>query len=280
MPPEPMRPQDVEELLGAYALDAVDDDERRIVEDYLATNPRARAEVQQHREVATMLAFTGAPAPEGLWDRIAASIEGQPPQPGPELAKVLPVTGRRRGRSWWLVAGRHRRGGRGARGPPHGGVHRARPRDRPLAGPSRCGGDPPALVRAGRRGPGRATSSTCSRDDGKLKARAVIAAGRFGLPGRPGPPGAGRAGLPALGGDRRPGDLARRARQPARCVPVLGGRRLEGAGHHREQPGGVVVTKQQPALTGHAGATAGGEPAPAVRAARPPGRCRGTPRCA
>lgn len=95
---------DVEELLGAYALDAVDDDERRLVEGYLATNPRARAEVQQHREVATMLAFTGAPAPPGLWDRIAASIEGQPPQPGPELARVLPMAPRRR-RSLWVLAG-------------------------------------------------------------------------------------------------------------------------------------------------------------------------------
>ena len=66
------RPDDIEELLGAYALDAVDDDERRLVEAYLATNPRARAEVDQHREVATLLAFGGADAPEGLWDRIAA----------------------------------------------------------------------------------------------------------------------------------------------------------------------------------------------------------------
>jgi len=99
-----VRPEDLEALLGAYALDAVDDDERRAVEDYLATNPRARAEVQQHREVATMLAFTGAPAPEGLWDRIAASLEGQPPEPGPELAKVLPMSRRRR-RERWILAG-------------------------------------------------------------------------------------------------------------------------------------------------------------------------------
>ncbi len=99
-----MRPEEIEQLLGAYALDAVEDDERRVVEEYLSTDPRARAEVQQHREVATMLAFTGAPAPEGLWDRIAATIEDQAPAPGPELAKVLPMAHRRR-RAGWLVAG-------------------------------------------------------------------------------------------------------------------------------------------------------------------------------
>ena len=49
---------DLDELLGAYALDAVDDDERARVEDYLSINPKAAEEVRQHREVATMLAFT------------------------------------------------------------------------------------------------------------------------------------------------------------------------------------------------------------------------------
>jgi anti-sigma-K factor RskA len=98
------RPDDIEELLGAYALDAVDDDERRIVEVYLANNPRARAEVDQHREVATLLAFGGADAPEDLWDKIATTLEerGQEaPEPGPELAKVLPARRPER-RRWWL----------------------------------------------------------------------------------------------------------------------------------------------------------------------------------
>jgi anti-sigma-K factor RskA len=96
-------PEELEALLGAYALDAVDADEARAVEEYLARNPRARAEVQQHREVATMLAFTGAPAPEGLWDRIASTIEDHAPEPGPELAKVLPAR-RRRPRAWTIAA--------------------------------------------------------------------------------------------------------------------------------------------------------------------------------
>jgi hypothetical protein len=76
-------------LLGAYALDAVDDDERRRVEDYLEINPKAAAEVSQHREVATMLAFTGMDAPADLWSKITAEIEADAPAPGPELAKVF-----------------------------------------------------------------------------------------------------------------------------------------------------------------------------------------------
>jgi anti-sigma-K factor RskA len=81
----------IDELLGAYALDAVDDDERRRVEDYLEVNPRAAAEVQAHREVATMLAFTGMDAPGDVWGRIADEIGEQAPPPGPELARVMPI---------------------------------------------------------------------------------------------------------------------------------------------------------------------------------------------
>jgi anti-sigma-K factor RskA len=80
---------DLDELLGAYALDAVDADERRRVEDYLEVSPRASAEVQAHREVATMLAFTGMDAPDDLWNRISDQIGEQAPPPGPELAKVM-----------------------------------------------------------------------------------------------------------------------------------------------------------------------------------------------
>ena len=80
---------ELDELLGAYALDAVDDDDRRRVDDYLEVNPRASAEVQAHREVATMLAFTGMDAPDDLWSRISDEIGEQAPPPGPELAKVM-----------------------------------------------------------------------------------------------------------------------------------------------------------------------------------------------
>ncbi len=80
---------ELDELLGAYALDAVSADERRRVDDYLQVSPRAAAEVQAHREVATMLAFTGMDAPDDLWGRISDEIGEQAPPPGPELAKVM-----------------------------------------------------------------------------------------------------------------------------------------------------------------------------------------------
>ena len=47
----------IEELLGANALNAVDDDERAAVDAHLATCPRCRAEVDAHREVASHLAL-------------------------------------------------------------------------------------------------------------------------------------------------------------------------------------------------------------------------------
>lgn len=69
---------EVEMLLGAYALDAVDPDEREAVELHLPDCPRCRAELREHLEVAAMMA-EGAPAPEGLWARIADSLEEPPP---------------------------------------------------------------------------------------------------------------------------------------------------------------------------------------------------------
>lgn len=63
--------------------------ERDRVEDYLRINPRAAAEVQAHREVATMLAFTGMDASADLWSKITAEIEADAPAPGPQLAKVF-----------------------------------------------------------------------------------------------------------------------------------------------------------------------------------------------
>ena len=70
----------INELLGAYALDAVDDEERQAIEDHLVTCTRCRAEVADHREVAALLAHGGSDAPEGVWDRIAGSLEAAPPK--------------------------------------------------------------------------------------------------------------------------------------------------------------------------------------------------------
>jgi anti-sigma factor RsiW len=91
----------IEELLGAFALDAVDEDERLAVEDHLRECPRCRDEVRQHREAAAPLAFAGAPAPEGLWNRIVAELE--PAIPEPELGRLYPLQGRRAQQRWIVV---------------------------------------------------------------------------------------------------------------------------------------------------------------------------------
>jgi anti-sigma factor RsiW len=77
---------EIEDLLGVYALNALDGDEHELVERHLEGCPRCRAEVAQHREVAATLAATGGPAPEGVWNRIAAVIEGD----APDMPLALP----------------------------------------------------------------------------------------------------------------------------------------------------------------------------------------------
>jgi anti-sigma-K factor RskA len=55
-------PVDPDELLAAYALDAVTDEERAIVERRLAESPEARAEVDAYRRAAVHLADDAPPA--------------------------------------------------------------------------------------------------------------------------------------------------------------------------------------------------------------------------
>ena len=97
--------EELADLLGAYALDAVEPDERLAVEEHLVSCPRCAAEVAEHREVAAQLANTGAPAPEGIWARILDSLEEPPPEldlpvsprsapaPTPERAPATTGTG-------------------------------------------------------------------------------------------------------------------------------------------------------------------------------------------
>jgi anti-sigma factor RsiW len=77
--PRQLSHHDAEELLGSYALDAVDAPEAEAIEVHLVECARCRAEVAQHREVAALLGNAGNPAPAHLWDRIAASLEEPPP---------------------------------------------------------------------------------------------------------------------------------------------------------------------------------------------------------
>jgi len=102
---EPLGVAEIEELIGAYALDAVEPDERAAIEAHLAGCPRCRAELADHLEAASYLSYTGAPAPDALWGRISAALEEPPP--ALRLAVVQPRTERRgpsRPALWTLAA--------------------------------------------------------------------------------------------------------------------------------------------------------------------------------
>jgi hypothetical protein len=83
------------ELLGVYALDALDPEEADRVREHLAGCPRCQQEVDQHREAVVFLATAsvGGPAPDRMWERIAESIgTGQPPSGAAAPAPVLPAS--------------------------------------------------------------------------------------------------------------------------------------------------------------------------------------------
>jgi anti-sigma-K factor RskA len=81
------------ELLAAYALDALDGDERDQVEQFVARDADARAEIDSLREAAAFLAHAGETAPDGLWARIEESLGAAPPSD--ELGAPVALDARR-----------------------------------------------------------------------------------------------------------------------------------------------------------------------------------------
>ena len=80
---------DLDSLLGAYALDALDADERARVDSYLSRDADARAEVDDMRETAASLALlpvAAMEAPPELWDRIAGAIAAERDAPAAPAA--------------------------------------------------------------------------------------------------------------------------------------------------------------------------------------------------
>lgn len=69
-----MTHEDIQSLLGVYALDALDPEEAAEVEEHLAECPRCSSEVAAFRNTAALLATPGGEAPPGLWDRIASEL--------------------------------------------------------------------------------------------------------------------------------------------------------------------------------------------------------------
>jgi anti-sigma-K factor RskA len=80
---------EAEELLASFALDAVDEDERQLVEDHLAQCPRCRAELDAHREVAAALGNSVEPVPEGLWSAIATRLPERGDEERPPMPRLL-----------------------------------------------------------------------------------------------------------------------------------------------------------------------------------------------
>ena len=74
-----LTPDEIAELLPAYALDAVDDDERAVIESYLAEHPETRDSVAELQVAASMLAHAGGPPPDGVWERLESIISTTPP---------------------------------------------------------------------------------------------------------------------------------------------------------------------------------------------------------
>lgn len=87
---------EMQELLAAYAIDAVEADEAEAIELHLRECPRCRGEVAEHRETVALLASGHAPAPIGVWEPIAASLdEKERPLPTLPVAPIVPIHSRR-----------------------------------------------------------------------------------------------------------------------------------------------------------------------------------------
>ena len=66
--------EELRELLGAYALDALDPDERAQVDELLLTDASARAELHELEHAAAWLGHASLRPPESAWRAIAAGM--------------------------------------------------------------------------------------------------------------------------------------------------------------------------------------------------------------
>jgi anti-sigma-K factor RskA len=91
---------EIESLLGVYAVDAVDATERALIERHLESCPRCRAEVDEHRSALAVL-VEDETAPPALWEHISAAItpSATTAPPTGALATVIPFPRRR-----WLLS--------------------------------------------------------------------------------------------------------------------------------------------------------------------------------
>lgn len=80
---------DTHELVGAYALDALPDEERRFFERHLASCAACRAEVDELQATASRLGDAAADAPPAaLRERVLAAASVTPQEPAPAAPRV------------------------------------------------------------------------------------------------------------------------------------------------------------------------------------------------
>jgi anti-sigma-K factor RskA len=109
-PDEPQDPEELRELLGAFALGALDGDEQARVEDYVLDDADARAELHKLEHAVAWLGHASPRPSEASWDAVRAEMArdlgetveapGADAGPAPELAPVVDL-GSRRARPRW-----------------------------------------------------------------------------------------------------------------------------------------------------------------------------------
>ncbi len=98
-----LTPEELRELLGAYAVDAIAPWEAQQVEELLERDPAALTEVEAHRETLAVLATAvagDAEPPPRLWDAITGGLSDAPP---PLLLVAAGTEATRRRFTPWLA---------------------------------------------------------------------------------------------------------------------------------------------------------------------------------
>ena len=90
--PMPLSHVQLQELLGVYALDALDPETAAVVEHHLDECLRCAVEVAQHHEVTGLLANSGGAPPARLWDGIAGRLDGTSGASWDRLSARLEIT--------------------------------------------------------------------------------------------------------------------------------------------------------------------------------------------
>jgi anti-sigma factor RsiW len=251
-----LTPEEIAELLPAYALDAVDDDERAAIEAHLATRPEERDAVADLQVAASMLAHAGGPPPEGVWERLESAITAPaaiatPTATTPPPARLVPPTvltprsapaphSARVDRRWrWLAAAA------AVVALAFGGLGLAERGD----GGGGAATDPAALAATAMTAPG-ARRATLTDDAGATLATAVVSTDGSGYLTSELPPapaghtyqlwGVTRTGTISLGVlGRDPGTVAFQAALPTQSLAIT-----------TEVAGGVAVSRNAPDAVG------------------------------